>query len=66
MQSTTLDRLYTRWWIWCNRWTRSQIIFLLVVAMIPSIAALYAAHRFVKAQEAAYYWQEKAVQNLTP
>lgn len=66
LQPSPIDRLYVRWYVWCNRWTRSQLIFLFVVAMIPLFIALYAANRFVQARQAALYWQEKAIQNLIP
>ena len=49
---------------WCRMWTRSQLFFLFVMAAIPIAIAFYASVRFVKARNAAYYWQEKAIEHL--
>ena len=54
-------KLIHRYFVFACSWTPSQLAFLAIFTAFWIALALYAAHRYDLARDAAIYWQQKAL-----
>ena len=54
-------KLIHRFYTFDCGWTRGQLWFLLIWTLYWVTLALYEAHRYDTARDAAIYWQQKAL-----